>query len=65
VCGNLDPATYWVQGSPAEMQSAVLNLLAATKAHRNFVVSSGCDVPPKTPLANVDAFFAALREANG
>lgn len=65
VCGNLDPATYWAQGSPAEMRSAVLNLLAATKTHRNFVVSSGCDVPPKTPLANVDAFFAALREANG
>lgn len=65
VCGNLDPSTYWVQGSPDEMQAAVRELLAVTRAHRNFVLSSGCDVPPKTPLANVDAFFAALREANG
>lgn len=62
ICGNLDPATYWVQARPEEMTSAARELLAATSGHRNFVLSSGCDVPPKAPLANVDAFFAALRE---
>ncbi|MBK9139326.1 MAG: uroporphyrinogen decarboxylase family protein [Verrucomicrobia bacterium] len=65
ICGNLDPATYWVQATPDEMKAAARELLAATAGSRNFVLSSGCDVPPKAPLANVDAFFAALREANG
>ncbi len=65
ISGNLDPATFWVQGTPEEMRAAARELLTATAGRDNFVLSSGCDVPPKAPLANVDAFFSALREANG
>ena len=61
VGGNLDPASLFVQGTPTEMLTAARQLLDVTKAHRNFVLSSGCDVPPKTPLANIEAFFAAAR----
>ena len=61
LCGNLDPAGVFVQSSPAETTSRALGLLKATAAHRNFVLSSGCDVPPNAPLASLDAFYTALQ----
>jgi uroporphyrinogen decarboxylase len=61
LCGNLDPAKVFVNGTPAEVGAAARQLLAATASHRNFVLSSGCDVPPGSPLANIAAFYEALR----
>jgi uroporphyrinogen decarboxylase len=63
LCGNLDPTAVFVQMRPAEIAEKVSALLAATRAHRNFVLSSGCDVPPGAPLANLDAFHAAIGAA--
>jgi uroporphyrinogen decarboxylase len=31
-------------------------------SYPNFVISSGCDIPPATPWENLDAFFAAVEE---
>lgn len=59
VCGNLDPSRVFVQSTPTEVTQATRALLAATAAHPNHVLSSGCDIPPRTPAANLDAFFAA------
>ena len=28
----------------------------------NFVISSGCDIPPLSSWDNIDAFFAAVKE---
>jgi uroporphyrinogen decarboxylase len=64
LCGNLDPAGVFVPLPPAEITAKVKQLLAATAAHRNFVLSSGCDLPPQTPLASLDAFYDALTQAN-
>jgi uroporphyrinogen decarboxylase len=61
VAGNLDPAAVFVRSSPAEVAAATRRLLNALAGRRNFILSSGCDVPPHTPLANLDAFFAAAR----
>ena len=61
LCGNLDPAAAFCQSSPEEMTTRANALLVATAAHRNFVLSSGCDVPPNASLANLDAFFAAIK----
>ncbi|MDR0893124.1 MAG: uroporphyrinogen decarboxylase family protein [Mediterranea sp.] len=63
--GNLNPVSLFRGGTPEEMRQATLDLLNATKDYPNFVLSSGCDIPPHTPLANIDAFYAALREWNG
>ena len=60
LCGNLDTAGVFVQLPPTEINSQVRVLLAKTSARRNYVLSSGCDVPPNTPLASLDAFYAAL-----
>jgi uroporphyrinogen decarboxylase len=59
LCGNLDPAQVFVRSSPTEVAARTTQLLAATSSHRNFVLSSGCDLPPLTPLANLDAFYQA------
>ncbi len=59
LCGNLDPSATFVQGSPEEVRVRVRELLEAVGARRNFVLSSGCDVPPGASLANLDAFHAA------
>lgn len=63
LCGNLDPTGIFVQASPAEMAQHTRNLLNLTQSSRHFVISSGCDVPARAPLANLDAFFKAVDEA--
>jgi uroporphyrinogen decarboxylase len=65
LCGNLDPAGVFVRLPPAEVTARTAQLLAAAAAHRNFVISSGCDVPPNAPLASLDAFYQAVNAANG
>jgi uroporphyrinogen decarboxylase len=60
LCGNLDPTGVFLQFNPAEIRQKTAELLLATRSHRNFAISSGCDVPPGTPLANLDAFFEAV-----
>lgn len=62
--GNLDPVSLFKMLSPEEMKKATLQLLEATSAYPNFVLSSGCDIPPYTPLANINAFYTALEEFN-
>jgi uroporphyrinogen decarboxylase len=62
VCGNLDPSRVFVQSAPEGVSTATRALLEATAAWRHHVPSSGCDLPPQTPLANVDAFLATVRE---
>jgi len=62
--GNIDPVSIFKDGTPEQMRRAVLDLLERMKDHPNFVLSSGCDTPPHTPKANIDAFFEALNEYN-
>ena len=64
LCGNLDPAAVFCHATPGEMAARTTALLAATAAFPNFVISSGCDVPLDSPLANLDAFHAAVRTFN-
>jgi uroporphyrinogen decarboxylase len=60
LCGNLDPAGVFCRSTTEEVAEKTRALLEATRAHRNYVISSGCDVPPLAPLANLEAFFNAL-----
>ncbi len=62
--GNLDPVAVFKDASPEEMRRATLELLEKMRSFLNFVLSSGCDTPPHTPLANIDAHFDALAEFN-
>ena len=62
--GNLDPVSVFKMGTPESIRKKTLELLEATKAYPNFVLSSGCDVPPHTAIENIDAFYGALKEFN-
>ncbi len=62
--GNVDPAGLFRNGTPDMMKKEVGNLLENMKPYSNFILSSGCDIPPNTPLENIDAFFDALEEFN-
>lgn len=64
VLGNLDPVSMFKQATPDEMYKVTTELLQKMKSHPNFVISSGCDTPPHTPLANVDSFFKAINDFN-
>ena len=60
LCGNLDPTGVFVQLTPEELTARTRELVGATRAHRNFVISSGCDIPPSAPLGSLEAFFSAV-----
>ena len=62
--GNIDPVTVFKDGTPELMRYDVLDLLGKMKDHPNFILSSGCDMPPHTPEANIDAFFTSLKQFN-
>ncbi|HEX2978963.1 MAG TPA: uroporphyrinogen decarboxylase family protein [Anaerolineaceae bacterium] len=60
LAGNLDPSAVFFGGDPGLVCSKTHELLAAVAGRRNFVLSSGCDLPPGTPLENLEAFYAAM-----
>ncbi len=62
VLGNVDPAGVFLQGTPETVRAATLKVLEDCADHPNFVISSGCDIPPLTPWQNIDTFFAAAKE---
>lgn len=62
VMGNIDPSSQFRNGTPESIREATLALLEACHTHPNFVISSGCDIPPLSSWDNIDAFFAAVAE---
>ncbi len=65
VMGNLDPVGIFKQATPEDVAKATIDLLERTKDYKNFIISSGCDIPPHVPATNIDAFFAAVERYNG
>ena len=57
--GNLDPVQVFLQGNPESVKSDTLALMEKMKPYRNFVASSGCDLPLETPQENIAAFMEA------
>ena len=64
VMGNIDPVTVMQQASPNQVYAAVSELLGKTAGFGNFILSTGCDVPPRTPVVNIQAFYQALSDYN-
>lgn len=57
IFGNLHPTGTILTGEPASVEAEVTSLLQQMKPYPNFVLSTGCDLPEKTPLENLDAFM--------
>ncbi len=60
--GNVDPASQFRNGTPASIREETLRVMGECCGHPNFVISSGCDIPPASSWENIDAFFAAVDE---
>lgn len=64
VMGNLDPVGLFKQSSSEEVYAATMDLLQQTKSWKNFILSTGCDVPPHIPAENIKSFYQALSDFN-
>ena len=60
VMGNIDPVGQLTEGTPEGVYAATTALLEQCSVHQNFVISSGCDIPPRAKWENIDAFFRAV-----
>ena len=47
------------------VRAATLEVMERCCKHPNFVISSGCDIPPLSSWDNIDAFFRAAEEFYG
>lgn len=57
VMGNLDPVEIFKQSTPEVVANVTKDLLAKTAAYTNFIISTGCDIPPAIPEENIAAFY--------
>ncbi|MGQ9683674.1 MAG: uroporphyrinogen decarboxylase family protein [Anaerolineae bacterium] len=59
--GNINPTAVMLYETPLGVYQHTRALLDAMAPYRNFVLSTGCDLPPETPLENIAAFMDAGR----
>lgn len=62
VCaGNIDPAGQFKNGTVESITEATINLMErCCEKYPNFLISSGCDIPPLSNWDNIEAFFKAV-----
>ena len=60
--GNVDPANQFRNGTPESVREATLNIMKDCCKYKNFVISSGCDIPPLSSWDNINAFFDAVND---
>lgn len=59
--GNLDPKRVIQRGMPEDVRWEVRRLLRNMSQVRNFILSTGCDVPPDAPMKNLEAMMEEAR----
>lgn len=59
--GNISPSKQFRNGTPQSVRIETVRLLEACSQYRNFVISSGCDIPPLTEFENIDSFFETVK----
>lgn len=62
IMGNLDPTGVFLSGTIESITNSTRSLLKQLSRYPNWVISSGCDIPPMTPLTNIDTFFQTVIE---
>lgn len=62
VFGNIDPARHFKNGTPQSVAQRTLEVLEKCGGYKNYIPSSGCDIPPSSSFENIDAFFATVRK---
>lgn len=64
VFGNIDPVGIFKMSGPEVMRTVCRELLNKTSAYRNFILSSGCEIPPGVSASNFESFFKIIRDFN-
>ena len=62
VMGNVDPVAQFRNGTVESIKADTKRIMDECCSYPNFVISSGCDIPPVSPWENIDAFFTAVDE---
>jgi uroporphyrinogen decarboxylase len=62
--GNVSPSKCFRNGSANDVRIATIKVLENCKCFKNFILSSGCDIPPLTEFENIDAFFETVKAFN-
>lgn len=65
VMGYVSPSKEFRNGTPESMEAAVRRVMEECSGYPNFLISSGCDIPPLSPWENIDAFFHAVNNMYG
>ncbi|MBE5970604.1 MAG: methyltransferase [Lachnospiraceae bacterium] len=60
--GNVDPAGQIKNGTVESVYEKTTEVLNACGKYKNFVPSSGCDIPPMSPWENINSFFKAVAD---
>ena len=60
--GNVDPAGEFRNGTPESIREKTREVMKKCCRYPNFVISSGCDIPPMSPWENIRSFFDAVDE---
>ncbi len=64
VMGNIDPVSVFRFGTSETVTNVTTGLLEKTSSYSNYILSSGCDLPPGIPSENIRAFYSELEEYN-
>ena len=60
--GNIHPVKVMLDMDAEEVYMETSNLLHQMTAFQNFIIATGCDVPAKTSLNNIEAFMNAVND---
>lgn len=62
IMGNIDPVGILKEETPKNIYKKTIELLKQTENEKNFIISSGCDIPLTTSLDNIEAFMKASQD---
>ena len=60
--GNLDPVSVLLQGTPESVYEESVSCINKAGKNGRFILGSGCEVAPATPLENIIALKSAARD---
>ena len=64
IIGNISSTNVMMYSQPEKVKKEVRKLLDDMRPYPNYIVSTGCDLPQKTPLENIEAFMKTARNNN-
>ncbi len=61
VMGNVNPVLFRT-GTPDDIRMDVRKVFDECSMHKNFMISTGCDVPAASKWENIEAYFTAVNQ---